>query len=134
MKQIKRLAALCFCSVILLSGCTKFGTAESEITSYTYKDKHLTVHAKITNNHGCDYYMEQGFCFRQDTFPKLNDVFTTQVKVSDYTEVDSFSTTLILPEVDTSYYVCAYVKNSAGLSYSKVEKVSTNPADYQDNE
>ena len=130
MKQIKRLAALCFCSVILLTGCTKFGTAESEITSYTYKDKHLTVNAKVTNNHGFEYYMEQGFCFRQDTFPKLNDVFTTQVKVSDYTEVDSFSTTLILPEVDTSYYVCAYVKNSAGLSYSKVLKVSTNPADY----
>ena len=130
MKRIKRLAALCFCAVTILTGCTKFGTAVSEINTYNYKDRQLAVTAIITDNGGCDYYMEQGFCYRLDTFPSLNDVFTTQVKVNTRSEADTFSATFTLPLVDTTYYVCAYVKNSAGLSYSNVKKVSTNPEDY----
>ena len=114
----------------LLIGCTKYGTAVSQISSYTYNNKQLTINALIVDNGGCDYYMEQGFCYRLDTFPSLNDVFSTQVKVNGYSEVDTFSATFTLPLADTAYYVCAYVKNSAGLSYSNVQKVSTNPADY----
>ena len=91
MKQLKRLTALCFCAVALLSGCTKFGTAVSEITATEYENKMLTVTAMVTDNGGCDYYM---------------DTFT-------------------LPMVDTAYYVCAYVKNSAGLSYSPPVRVPT---------
>ncbi len=121
---------LCFCAVMTLTGCTKFGTAVSEINTYNYKDKQLAVTAIITDNGGCDYYMEQGFCFRQDTFPNLNDVFTTQVIVNTHSEADTFTAKFSLPIEDTTYYVCAYVKNSAGLSYSNVKKVSTNPEDY----
>ena len=134
MKRIKRLVALCFCVVILFTGCTKFGTAVSEISSYSYKDKQLTISAVITDNGGCDYYMEQGFCYRQDTFPNLNDVFTKQVIVNTHSEADTFSATFSLPEVDTTYFVCSYVKNSAGLSYSNVKKISTNPEDYPETE
>ena len=134
MKRIKRLTALCFCAVIILTGCTKFGTAVSEISSYNYKNKQLTVNAIITDNGGCDYYMEQGFCYRQDTFPNLNDVFSTQVIANTHSEEDSFSATFSLPEADTSYYVCAYVKNNAGLSYSNVKKISTHPEDYPETE
>ena len=113
-----------------LTGCTKFGTAVSEINTYNYKDKQLAVTAIITDNGGCDYYMEQGFCFRQDTFPNLNDVFTTQVIVNTHSEADTFTAKFSLPIEDTTYYVCAYVKNSAGLSYSNVKKISTHPEDY----
>ena len=90
MKRIKRLATLCFCAVTLLTGCTKFGTAVSEISTYNYKNKQLTINAVITDNGGCDYYMEQGFCYRLDTFPNLNDVFSTQVIVNTHSEENSF--------------------------------------------
>ena len=127
MKQIKRFVALCFCSVILLTSCTKFGTAVSTIKIIDYQDKELTVEAVIDDRGGCRYYIEQGFCYRQDTFPNLNDLFTTKVKVNGYSEADTFLATFSLPS-DTTYWVCAYVKNSAGLSYSNAKKLI--PANY----
>ena len=134
MKKIKGLLVLCVSAMVLLTGCVKFGTAVSEISSYSYKDRQLTVNALVTDNGGCDYYMEQGFCYRLDTFPSLNDVFSTQVKVNTRSEADTFSATFTLPLVDTTYFVCAYVKNSAGLSYSNVKRISTHPEDYPDPE
>lgn len=125
MKQLKRLTALCFCAVMLLAGCTKFGTAVSVITDTNYENKQLTVSALITDDGGCDYYMEQGFCYSMFCPPSLTDIYTTQVEVARHSEVDTFSATFTLPMVDTAYYVCAYVKNSAGLSYSPAVKVST---------
>ena len=47
------------------------------------------------------------------------------MKVNGYSEVDSFSAVFTLPLTDTAYYVRAYVKNSAGLSYSPVVKIPT---------
>ena len=125
MKQLKRLMTLSFCTVILLTGCTRFGTAVSMITSADYENRQLTVSALITDDGGCDYYMEQGFCYSMFCPLSLNDIYTTQVEVARHSEVDTFSATFTLPMTDTAYYVCAYVKNSAGLSYSPVVKVST---------
>ena len=127
MKQLKRLTALCFCAVALLSGCTKFGTAVSEITATEYENKMLTVTAMVTDNGGCDYYMEQGFCYILFYPPNLTDIYTTEVNVGHTIPADStvFSATFTLPMVDTAYYVCAYVKNSAGLSYSPPVRVPT---------
>ena len=125
MRQLKRLTALCFCAVTLLAGCTKYGTAVSVITNTNYENKLLTVSALITDDGGCDYYVEQGFCYSLFTPPNLNDIYTTQVEVARNSEIDTFSATFTLPMVDTAYYVCAYVKNSAGLSYSPVVRVPT---------
>ena len=131
MRHLNKIATLCFCAALLLASCTKFGTAVSTITySFDKGTKQLTVNAQITDNGGCHYYMEQGFCYSLFTPPDMNDIFTAQVKVNGYSEVDTFSTTFTLPLADTAYYVRAYVKNSAGLSYSDVVKVSTNPSDY----
>ena len=131
MRHLNKIATLCFFAALLLVSCTKYGTAVSTI-NYTFDKatKQLTVNAQIIDNGGCDYYMEQGFCYSLFTPPDMNDIFTTQVKVNGYSEVDTFSATFTLPLADTSYYVRAYVKNSAGLSYSDVKKVSTNPFDY----
>jgi len=114
----------------MLTGCTRYGTAVSTIDSFSYANKQLTVKAIVTDNGGCDYYMEQGFCYSFFCPPNLQDIYTTQVKVNGYSEIDSFSATFTLPLADTAYYVCSYVKNSAGLSYSNAVRVSTNPADY----
>ena len=116
---------LCFCAMMMFVGCTKFGTAVSTITSTEYENKQLKVSALITDDGGCDYYMEQGFCYSLFCPPDLNDIYTTQVKVNNHSQVDTFSATFTLPLVDTAYYVCAYVKNSAGLSLSEVVKVPT---------
>jgi len=125
MKHLKWIAAVCLCTVTLLTGCTKFGTAVSEITSVNYENKQLTVNALVTDDGGCDYYIEQGFCYSLFCPPNLNDIYTTDVNVTKYSEIDTFSAVFTLPMVDTAYYVCAYVKNSAGLSYSPVVKVPT---------
>jgi hypothetical protein len=131
MRHLNKIVTLCFCAALLLVSCTKYGTAVSTISySFDKVTKQLTVNAQIIDNGGCDYYMEQGFCYSLFTPPDMNDIFTTQVKVNGYSEVDTFSTTFNLPLADTAYYVRAYVKNSAGLSYSDVKKVSTNPLDY----
>ena len=126
MKQLKRLTTLCFCAAVLLAGCTRYGTAVSTITSTEYENKQLKVTALVTDNGGCDYYMEQGFCYSLFSPPSLTDIYTTQVKVNGYSEIDSFSATFTLPLVDTTYYVRAYVKNSAGLSYSPVVEIPIN--------
>ena len=125
MKHLRKFMVLCLGAAFLLFGCTRYGTAVSTITSTEYENKQLTVTALVTDNGGCDYYMEQGFCYSLFTPPDMNDIYTTQVKVCNYSEVDTFSATFTLPLVDTAYYVRAYVKNSAGLSYSPVVKVST---------
>ena len=132
MKQIKRLTALSICAIFLLAGCTKYGTAVSTINSYSYANRQLTVNAIVIDKGGCDYFMEQGFCYSLFCPPSINDVTSTQVKVHDYTEIDSFSAVISLPLLDTAYYVCSYIKNSAGLSYSDVVKVSTKASDYPD--
>jgi len=134
MKHLKIITVLCFCAAILLCACTKYGTAVSTITSYSYKDKQLTINAMVTDNGGCDYYREQGFCYSLFTPPDMNDVYTTVVTVNTHSEIDTFSATFTLPLADSAYYVRAYVKNSAGLSYSDVVKVSTNPFDYPETE
>lgn len=120
--------ALTLIAIILFAGCTKFGTAVVEIKSASVESPNrLKVFAEITDDGGCDYFMEQGFCYSLFNNPSLSDVFSTQITV-----VDGYSTELVfcdssatLPMSDTSYYVCAYVKNSAGLSYSPIVKVST---------
>jgi len=125
MKLLKRLTAICFCAVTLFAGCTKFGTAVSEITDTKYENKQLTVTALITDDGGCKYYREQGFCYSLFCPPNLNDIYTTGVCVNHNSDSASFTATFTLPMVDTAYYVCAYVKNSAGLSYSPAVKVPT---------
>ena len=130
MKHLKKFITLCFCAALMFAGCTKYGTAVSKISSYSYANRQLTVKAEITDNGGCDYSMEQGFCYSLFTPPDINDIYTTVVTVNNYSVVDTFSATFSLPLVDTAYYVRSYVKNSAGLSYSNVVKVSTNPSDY----
>lgn len=125
MKQLKRLMTLCFCAAVLLAACTRYGTAVSTITSTEYENKQLKVSALVSDNGGCDFYMEQGFCYSLFSPPSLTDIYTTQVKVNGYSEVDSFSAVFTLPLTDTAYYVRAYVKNSAGLSYSPVVKIPT---------
>ena len=140
MRHLKKITALCFCAIVLLTGCTKFSSAivSIEDCSYNSTDSLLTVTAIITNDGGCSYYREQGFCFRQDTFPKLNDVFSDTVRVFDnydpLTLTDTFSKTFMLPLVDTTYWVCAYVKNNAGVSYSKAIQVSTKIPDSTETE
>ena len=148
MKQLKNIGTLGFFAIVMLTGCNKFGTAEVSIIEkdttnpfYNRDTKELTVTAIISDDGGCSYYREQGFCYRLDTFnlPNLNDVNSHIEIVPDnnnpLTLTDTFMKTFMLKgkgdtiiSVDTVYSVCAYVKNSAGVSYSNVVKRSTKRA------
>jgi len=52
-------------------------------------------------------------------------VYTTVVTLNNSCYDEQFEWTYDLPMVDTVYYVCAYVKTNAGISYSEIDSVST---------
>ncbi len=128
MKLYKNIACVMLLISIAFTGCTKFGVAESEISSFEVQnDRQLSISAIIKDAGGCDYFIEQGFCYSLFKEPALTDVYSTVVTVAENSDSLSFSADITLPLVDTAYYVRAYVKNSAGLSYSNQVKVSTKP-------
>lgn len=118
---------VCLTILLLLSGCSKFGTAVSEITSAEYERGTAHVEATINDDGGCKYYIERGFCYSLFKEPSLTDVFSTTKIVDKDAPSDSltFSADLPLPLADSAYYIRAFVKNSAGLSYSNQVRVST---------
>ncbi len=126
MKKIKFIVALCLAVMILaMTGCQKFRPATVELKSCTANGKTLTGSAVITDNGGCTYFIEQGFCFSILDTLSLSEVYTTAVVVNKSCYEEEFEWTHELPMADTTYYVCAYVKTNAGVSYSEKQAVST---------
>ncbi|MBO7445453.1 MAG: hypothetical protein IKR77_04290 [Bacteroidales bacterium] len=123
---MKKIIALCLAvTLFCMTGCQKFKPATVELKACSANGKTLTGTAVITDNGGCTYFIEQGFCF--SLFKKLSasDVYTTVVTLNNSCYDEQFEWTYDLPMVDTVYYVCAYVKTNAGISYSEIDSVST---------
>jgi hypothetical protein len=126
MKKVKNIFMLCLAIItITMAGCQKFQPATVVLKSCTADGKTMTGSAEVTDNGGCTYFIEQGFCF--SIFDKLSasDVYTTVEIINKSTYDEQFEWTYDLPMVDTVYYVCAYVKTNAGISYSETIPVST---------
>ncbi|MCR4965670.1 MAG: hypothetical protein K6A41_08460 [Bacteroidales bacterium] len=123
---MKNFFVLCFVALALcISGCQKFQPATVELKECIADGKTMTGTAVITDNGGCTYFIEQGFCFSIFDTLSVSDVYTTTEVVNKSTFDEQFEWTFDLPMTDTVYYVCAYVKTNAGISYSKTEAVST---------
>lgn len=123
---MKKIITLCLATILLsLAGCQKFTPATVVLKDCSTNGKTLTGTAFISDNGGCTYFIEQGFCF--SIFDKLSasDVYTTVVTINRSTFDEQFEWTYDLPMADTTYYVCAYVKTNAGISYSETTPVST---------
>ena len=145
MKQLEKIVALGFFVIVMLTGCSKFETAKVHIVppDYNPDTKEATITAIIADYGGCSYLREVGFCYRLDTLnlPNLNDVYShTEIvfDIKDFKDsiftASTFTKTFMLEEVDTTYWVRAYVKNSAGVSYSDTMRVSTKLANNPEKE
>ncbi len=122
------LTSLVLILFFLNNGCTKFEPAivSLSVTPIVYPGTCLMdCKADISNNGGCKYFNEQGFCFSLNPNPtyKGEDVIT----VISMEDVESTNYTLNYPAplLDTIYYVRAYVCTNAGTGYSDVVTVST---------
>lgn len=111
--------------VVALIGCQKFEPVTCEITSCVSDGTDMTGSARITDDGGTSHFAEQGFCYSLYDTLSATDVYTTMVPVVYSTDSLAFSWSYNLPIADTVYYVCAYVKNNAGIAYSKSKKIST---------
>lgn len=111
--------------VTLLVGCQKFERAQIEITNCHADGKVMTGSARITDDGGCPYFIEQGYCYSLFDTVSAAEVYTTMVPVIYSTDATEFSWQSILPLADTVYYVRAYVKTNAGIAYSSVQSVNT---------
>ncbi len=133
--KMKQVYKAVFASIILMLfsvSCTKFGVAKSQIIKSEVTDgMNLDVEAVIIDDGGCDYFVEKGFCYSLFREPSLTDIYSVSIKVAESDTAMFFKTSVNLPIVDTFYYVRAYVKNNAGLSYSNQVKISTKIEDIE---
>ncbi len=131
MKNTKtNLFSLLFILLLISSGCERFDVATLKITYLDVTENAKGIHctAQVLDNGGCDYYVEQGFCYSLlDSVPDLNQLYTTVVPVAytvNSTAMDTFTWREENMEIlDTTYFVRAYVKTNAGIAYSEVDTV-----------
>ncbi|MCQ2284853.1 MAG: hypothetical protein MJZ57_08130 [Bacteroidales bacterium] len=124
-KTLNYCASIVLLLVVVLTGCQKFDPATVEITSCITDGRTMYGTARITDNGGCSYFIEQGYCYSLFDTVSATEIYTTMVPVNYSTDSLTFSWTEELPMADTIYYVKAYVKTNAGIAYSKTERVST---------
>ena len=126
MEHLKRMLFVCAVPLLLLAGCMKFGVAETQLTKCEVDENNvLTVEATILDGGGCKYFIEQGFCYSLFPEPSLTDIYSTSIITAENSDTTWFSQEINLPMADTAYYVRAFVKNNAVLSYSNQMKAST---------
>jgi len=117
--------ALALVSAAIFATCQRFEPATIEISSLSADGKLMTGTAKITDNGGCDYFVEQGYCYSIFDTLSASETYTTMVPVAYNSTEYSFNWSRELPLSDTTYYVCAYVKTNAGIAYSKKKTINT---------
>lgn len=117
-------ALLLFISSLFVT-CQRFEPATIEISSVFADGKLMSGTATILDNGGCDYFVEQGYCYSLFDTLSATETYTTMVPVAYNSKEYSFSWSRELPLADTTYYVCAYVKTNAGIAYSKKKSIVT---------
>ena len=116
---------LAFVSSVFFVTCQRFEPATIEISSIYADGRVMSGTAKITDDGGCDYYVEQGYCYSLFDTLSATETYTTMVPVAYNSTESEFSWSRELPISDTTYYVCAYVKTNAGIAYSKPKSINT---------
>lgn len=124
-KAYKCAALLALILITTFVGCQKFEPATVEITSCSADGKTMFGSARVTEDGGCTYFIEQGYCYSLLDTVSATEIYTTMVPVAYSTKEPTFTWKEELPMADTVYYVKAYVKTNAGIAYSKTHTVST---------
>lgn len=105
--------------------CQRFEPATIEISSIYADGKLMSGNATILDDGGCDYFVEQGYCYSLFDTLSATETYTTMVPVAYNSKEYSFNWSRELPIADTTYYVCAYVKTNAGIAYSEKKSIIT---------
>lgn len=113
-------------SLILVQSCQKFEPATCVLNIETPNDSvSIKCSADITDNGGCIYFIEQGYCLSFYHTPSTTDKNSTIEKINTGVRDNTFSWDLELTEADTTYYIRAFVKTNAGTGYSNIISVRT---------
>ena len=100
-------------------------TVTIKVPQYIYSDG-ATIEADVTND-GCLEVTERGICYTISSTPTENDD-----KISSTSGVGFFTTEIGGLQENTTYNVCAYAKNSMGISYSNTISFTTKSKTYHD--
>lgn len=117
--------ALVLVASSLFVTCQRFEPATIEISSVFADGKLMSGNATIIDDGGCDYFVEQGYCYSLFDTLSATETYTTMVPVAYNSKEYTFSWSRELPLADTTYYVCAYVKTNAGIAYSEKKSINT---------
>jgi hypothetical protein len=113
-------------SILIMQSCAQFEPAECELNvDYNPDSVWTECHVTIKDDGGCSYFTEQGYCIGFFQTPSLIDDNSTVEMVNSGVEQTGYSWKMKLTEIDTTYYIRAYVKTNAGTGYSNIVSVTT---------
>lgn len=109
-----------------MNNCQKFEPAICSLeASLDEQSDIVTLTATITDNGGCSFFTDQGYCYSFFSNPSMLDSYSETEVIASQTENTSFSWTHKVDIPDTSYFFVAYVKTNAGIGYSNIVEVKT---------
>lgn len=113
-------------SLFIMQSCAKFEPAECALNvDYNPDSVWTECHVTITNDGGCSYFTEQGYCVSFFQTPSMIDDNSTVEVVNSGGKQINYSWKMKLTEIDTTYFIRAYVKTNAGTGYSNIVSVTT---------
>jgi hypothetical protein len=123
----KSVLLLAVFGLLLVQSCDDPKAPESKLTaSYFPISDSVYCTVSITEDNGCKYFSEQGIVYAFYDNPVYTDnVFASVNKVNEGTEERSFTFAFKVDELDTTYYIRAYIKSNYGTGYSNTVKIVT---------
>ena len=112
--------------ILIMQSCAQFEPVECELNvDYNPDSVWTECHVTIKDDGGCSYFIEQGYCVSFFQTPSLIDENSTVEAVNSGVEQTTYSWKMKLTEIDTTYYIRAYVQSNAGTGYSNIVSVNT---------
>lgn len=115
-----------FISLFFFQSCAKFDPVDCSLNvDYNPDSVWTECHVTILDDGGCSYFTEQGYCVSFFGEPSIIDENSTIEVINSGGNEINYSWKMKLTEIDTTYYIRAYVKTNAGTGYSNIVSVTT---------
>ena len=123
----KTVLLLAIFGLVLVQSCDDPQAPESTLTAtYDADTDSVFCTVSITEDHGCKYFSEQGIVYAFYDNPVYTDkVFASVNEVNRATKERTFTFAFEADELDTTYYIRAYIKSNYGTGYSNTVKITT---------
>jgi hypothetical protein len=124
MKKLIILSA--FFLAVGLQSCEDPKAPECKLAvSYNPVTDLITCDVSITEDNGSKFFSDEGLLISFHSTPMRADNFTEEIQVNKNSKERKFQYTFVAQELDTTYYIKAYVKSNYGTGYSEIESVHT---------